>query len=164
MPCNRFRSSSTRTRFAGSRRASARIRVAVIGMAMAIMLVPASFALAQHTSTESGHEKARKACSEEARARNLAGNDFDDFVAECVVRAPATQLQQHHQKEVTCNRRATQANVQGDARKRFVDECLRYHPSASADQDKLVQCNQRASRDGLRGERKKKFVDECVDG
>jgi hypothetical protein len=81
-----------------------------------------------------------------------------------VIRAPATQLQEHHQKLATCNRRATQNNLQDDARARFVDECLRYHPATSAAQTKLLQCNQRASQEGLRGESKKKFVDECVGG
>lgn len=139
-------------------------RLVLTRFALVLMLAPAVPALAQHTGTASGHEEARKACTEEAVARNLAGTDLDDFVRDCAVRAPATQLQQHHQKLATCNRRATQNNLQGDARARFVDECLRYHPAASATQAKLLQCNQRASQEGLRGESKKIFVAECVGG
>ncbi len=160
MPCIKFRTDSTLVHFVGSLRAVARARVVITGIAMALFLAPTSFVLAQHTGTASGHEGIRKACSEEARAQNLTGNDFDDSVSGCVTRAPATQLQQHHQKLTACSRRATLGNLQGDARGRFVDECMRYHPSA--DEEKLRQCHQRASQAGLSGESKKKFEDECM--
>lgn len=150
--------------FTGSPRMKTTAYSILTGFALTLMLAPAAPSLAQHTGTASGHEEARKACNEEAVARNLVGTDFDDFVQDCMIRAPATQLQQHHQKLATCNRRATQNNLQGDVRARFVDECLRYHPATSATQAKLLQCNQRASQVGLRGEIKKKFVDECVGG
>lgn len=164
MTCSEFRSSSIRSRFVGSRRARVGTCIAGMGMAMAYMLVPAAFAIAQHTGTQSGHEAARAACSEEARAKNLAGNELDAFVADCAVRVPATRLQQHHEIVVTCNRQATQASLQGDARIRFVEECLRYHPAVPTEQEKMLQCDQRASQTGLRGEGKKKFADKCMRG
>lgn len=133
-----------------------------IGVALTLSGIASTHA--QHTGTSSGHEQAQQACKQEGQRRGLAGNDLDDFVRECTIRAPASQLQQHQQRVAWCDRRAHQNGLQGDRRTRFIDECLKDDPIDTADHDRLAQCVQQASRDSLRGEQRKKFIDKCAKG
>lgn len=134
----------------------------VLALCAAFTFFGIASAQAQHTGTSSGHEQAQQACKQDGQGRGLAGSDLDDFVRECTIRAPTSQLQQHQQRVTWCDRRAHQTGLQGDRRTRFIDECLKDDQVDTADHDRLAQCIQQASRDDLRGEAKKTFIDKCT--
>jgi hypothetical protein len=68
-------------------------------------------------------------------------------------------------KMAVCNKEAGAKNLAGDARKKFMSECLSAKPVAAAtQQDKMKSCNKDASAKNLKGDERKKFMSECLKG
>jgi psiF repeat-containing protein len=66
--------------------------------------------------------------------------------------------QQKHMKD--CNTQATQKNLKGDERQKFMSSCL----SAAAQQDRMNACSKRAGEQKLKGDARKKFMNRCARG
>ena len=63
----------------------------------------------------------------------------------------------------TCNKEAGDKKLEGDARKKFMSECL----SASkkpTQQEKMTACNKQAAEKKLAGDDRKKFMSSCLSG
>jgi psiF repeat len=66
------------------------------------------------------------------------------------------------QRSRDCNAQASQKNLTGDARQKFVNTCLK--DEMAAQQQKTGSCSKRASDQRLRGEARKKFMSDCLRG
>ena len=72
-------------------------------------------------------------------------------------------------KMASCNADAKTKKLEGDARKKFMSECLsadKKGPSAAqkAQQDKMKSCNADAKAKKVEGDARKKFMSECLKG
>jgi psiF repeat len=69
-------------------------------------------------------------------------------------------------KMATCNKDAGARNLEGDARKTFLSECLslKGKPSAArtAQQEKMSSCNKDAGARSLKGDDRRKFMSTCL--
>ena len=69
-------------------------------------------------------------------------------------------------KMAACNKDAGAKNLEGDARKSFMSECLsaKGKPSAArtAQQEKMASCNKDAGAKSLKGDDRKKFMSTCL--
>lgn len=72
------------------------------------------------------------------------------------------------QKMSVCNKSAGDKNLEGDARKAFMKECLSAGGGADAkkstQQDKMTACNKTAGEKALKGDDRKKFMSDCLKG
>jgi len=73
------------------------------------------------------------------------------------------------EKMKTCNADATAKALKGEERKKFMSECLKAKPAASApaaaaptQQEKMKSCNADATAKALKGDERKKFMSECL--
>ncbi len=71
---------------------------------------------------------------------------------------PAPTAQQ--QKMTTCNKDAGDKKLEGDARKKFMSECLSAKPMSQ--QEKMTACNKEAGGKKLEGDARKKFMSSCL--
>ena len=79
--------------------------------------------------------------------------------------ADEKKMTQQQNKMATCNQDAKAKSLEGDARKKFMSECLSAKPVAAAtQQDKMKTCNKDASTKSLKGDERKKFMSECLKG
>ncbi|HKQ23074.1 MAG TPA: PsiF family protein [Burkholderiales bacterium] len=83
--------------------------------------------------------------------------------------APGFAATPQQEKMKACNADAAKENLQGDARKAFMKECLSAKKEASAEkkastpqQVKMTQCNADAKAKELMGDARKKFMKECL--
>lgn len=70
-------------------------------------------------------------------------------------------------KMKTCNATAAQKQLQGDARKAFMKDCLSAKPATTAgnkQQQKMKQCNADAATKKLEGDARKAFMKQCLSG
>jgi hypothetical protein len=77
--------------------------------------------------------------------------------------SPAQKKQQERMME--CN--ALASGTQGDARKKFMSDCLKGdQPSAAQkkQQDRMKDCNRKASDKGMKGDDRQKFMSSCLRG
>lgn len=66
-------------------------------------------------------------------------------------------------KMTECNKEAAAKNLNGDARKQFMSQCLGSHPAASmTQQQRMTQCNKDASAKHLNGDERKAFMSTCL--
>jgi len=79
------------------------------------------------------------------------------------------------EKMKTCNADADKDKLKGDARKKFMSECLKGGATAAAEpvkaepkketqQEKMKSCNALADKDKLKGDDRKKFMSDCLKG
>lgn len=70
------------------------------------------------------------ACSKEASAKKLAGDERKKFMSECLSAKPVAaaddkKLTPQQERMRVCNRQAGEKKLEGDARKKFMSECLK---------------------------------------
>jgi len=63
----------------------------------------------------------------------------------------------------TCNKEAGDKKLEGDARKKFLSECLSAGKK-STQQEKMTACNKQAGDKKLAGDDRKKFMSSCLSG
>lgn len=63
-------------------------------------------------------------------------------------------------KMATCNKEAATKDLKGDARKKFMSECL--SAKNTSQQDKMKSCNKEAGDKKLAGDARKKFMSDCL--
>jgi hypothetical protein len=63
-------------------------------------------------------------------------------------------------KMATCNKEAGDKKLEGDARKKFMSECL--SAKKMSQQDKMKSCNKEAGDKKLAGDARKKFMSDCL--
>jgi hypothetical protein len=73
------------------------------------------------------------------------------------------------QKMAACNKDAGAKSLAGDARKKFMSECLSADGKPAADaktpqQEKMSTCNKEAGAKNLAGDARKKFMSDCLSG
>ena len=64
------------------------------------------------------------------------------------------------EKMAMCNKDAGDKKLAGDARKKFMSECL--SAKETSQQDKMKTCNKEAGDKKLAGEDRKKFMSSCL--
>jgi hypothetical protein len=77
--------------------------------------------------------------------------------------SPAQKKQQERMME--CN--ALASGQQGDARKKFMSECLKGDKPGAAQkkqQDRMKDCNRMAGEKGMKGDDRQKFMSSCLKG
>jgi hypothetical protein len=67
---------------------------------------------------------------------------------------------------VSCNKDAGAKELKGDARKKFMSECLSAgaREAKMTQQEKMKSCNKDASAKAMKGDERKKFMSECLKG
>jgi hypothetical protein len=88
-------------------------------------------------------------------------------VAACLVLPVAAWAQSQQDKMAYCNSEAGAKKLEGDARKKFMSECLSAEhkmpsPAQAAQQEKMTACNKQAGDKGLKGEERQKFMSSCL--
>jgi len=84
----------------------------------------------------------------------------------CALAADEKTLTPQQQKMGACNKEAGAKDLKGDARKKFMSECL----SAGKKEAKLTQqakmkaCNKEAGDKALKGDERKTFMSGCLKG
>jgi len=74
------------------------------------------------------------------------------------------------EKMKTCNADATKKDLKGDARKKFMSECLSAaapepaKKELSSSQERMKTCNADAKTKNLAGDARKKFMSDCLSG
>ena len=77
--------------------------------------------------------------------------------------APAFAVTDQQQKMKDCSAQATQKDLNGDARKSFMSDCLSAKPaSGNSQQQKMKSCNQQAAQKHLAGDDRKQFMSTCL--
>ncbi|MCX8113574.1 MAG: PsiF family protein [Burkholderiaceae bacterium] len=66
------------------------------------------------------------------------------------------------EKMAACNKQASEKNLKGDERKKFMSECL--SAAKKTQQEKMAACNKQAGEKNLKGDERKKFMSECLRG
>lgn len=94
------------------------------------------------------------------------------FAADTSTAAPAapTKSTAQQQKMGTCNKDAASKKLEGDARKKFMSECLSAAPATAPkkeltpQQQKMGACNKDAATKNLHGEERRTFMSTCLKG
>ena len=66
------------------------------------------------------------------------------------------------EKMATCNKEAGDKKLEGDARKKFMSDCL--SADKPTQQEKMTTCNKQAGEKKLAGDERKKFMSSCLSG
>jgi len=80
---------------------------------------------------------------------------------------PSAAQQAQQQKMKDCNKQASDKQLKGDDRKKFMSECLSGSPTTTASnsqQQKMKDCNKQASDKNLKGDERKTFMSSCLSG
>jgi hypothetical protein len=80
------------------------------------------------------------------------------------VTLPAVAGNSQQARTQTCNAKAEQNQLQGEARKLYMKGCLGGKKQMSAQQEKVKQCNADASTQKLKGGARKSFIKQCLNG
>ena len=81
-----------------------------------------------------------------------------------------TEAQKKQQERMkSCNARAGDRKLEGDARKQFMSSCLKGDdsgpsPKQKAQQQKMTDCNKQAASKKLEGDARKNFMSSCLKG
>lgn len=76
--------------------------------------------------------------------------------------SPAQQAQQQKMKD--CNKQATDKQLKGDDRQKFMSQCLSAAGVPQSQQDKMKSCNKEATAKNLKGDERKSFMSTCLSG
>lgn len=74
---------------------------------------------------------------------------------------PQEKMTDQQSKMGTCNKEAGDKKLEGDARKKFMSECLSAGKKSSQ-QQKMTTCNKQAADKKLAGDERKKFMSNCL--
>jgi hypothetical protein len=83
---------------------------------------------------------------------------------------PSAAQQAQQQKMTDCNKQASDKQLKGDDRKKFMSTCLSGSSTAATtskpmtQQEKMTDCNKQASAKGLKGDERKTFMSTCLSG
>ncbi len=89
------------------------------------------------TPKKQAQQEKMKACSAEAKAKGLKGDERKKFMSECLKKSsedsgastPATESKTTQQEKMkACNAEAKTKGLKGDERKKFMSECLKAAP------------------------------------
>ena len=83
-----------------------------------------------------------------------------------------TEAQKKQQERMkSCNAKAGDKKMEGDARKKFMSSCLKGEDAAAApsgkqqaQQDRMKSCNKEAGDKKMKGDDRKKFMSTCLKG
>jgi hypothetical protein len=81
---------------------------------------------------------------------------------------PSAAQQAQQQKMKDCNKQASDKQLKGDDRKKFMSECLSGSPTATTaskpmtQQEKMTDCNKQATAKNLKGDERKTFMSSCL--
>lgn len=70
------------------------------------------------------------------------------------------KMTEQQTKMATCNKEAGDKKLEGDARKKFMSDCL--SAKKVSQQDKMKSCNKEAGDKKLAGDARKKFMSDCL--
>jgi psiF repeat len=74
--------------------------------------------------------------------------------------AAQEKMTEQQTKMATCNKEAGDKKLEGDARKKFMSDCL--SAKKMSQQDKMKSCNKEAGDKKLAGDARKKFMSDCL--
>jgi hypothetical protein len=78
---------------------------------------------------------------------------------------PATALTPQQELMKSCNGKAGEQKLSGDARKSFMKTCLSSKPAALTPQQELMKsCNAKAAAQSLKGDARQQFMTTCLKG
>jgi hypothetical protein len=83
---------------------------------------------------------------------------------------PSAAQKAQQQKMTDCNKQASDKQLKGDDRKKFMSTCLSGSPTAATatkpmtQQEKMTDCNNKASAKSLKGDERKTFMSTCLSG
>ncbi len=72
------------------------------------------------------------------------------------------KMTEQQTKMATCNKEAGDKKLEGDARKKFMSDCL--SADKPTQQEKMTMCNKQAGDKKLAGDERKKFMSSCLSG
>jgi len=72
------------------------------------------------------------------------------------------KMTEQQSKMGTCNKEAGDKKLEGDARKKFMSDCL--SADKQTQQEKMTMCNKQAGEKKLAGDERKKFMSGCLSG
>ena len=72
------------------------------------------------------------------------------------------KMTEQQTKMATCNKQAGDKKMEGDARKKFMSDCL--SADKPTQQEKMTMCNKQAGEKKLAGDERKKFMSSCLSG
>ena len=75
--------------------------------------------------------------------------------------AAQEKMTEQQSKMGTCNKEAGDKKLEGDARKKFMSECLSANKKPTQ-QEKMTTCNKEAGDKKLAGDERKKFMSSCL--
>jgi len=73
------------------------------------------------------------------------------------------KMTEQQTKMATCNKEAGDKKLEGDARKKFMSDCLSAGKKPTQ-QEKMTMCNKQAGEKKLAGDERKKFMSSCLSG
>ena len=71
------------------------------------------------------------------------------------------KMTEQQTKMATCNKEAGDKKLEGDARKKFMSDCLSAGKKPTQ-QEKMKTCNKEAGDKKLEGDARKKFMSDCM--
>lgn len=90
------------------------------------------------------------------------------FMAAMSLAAAEKTLTPQQQRMTLCNQQATAQTLAGDARKRYMSDCLKNtkteqgQKSLTPQQQRMRECNMQATQQSLKGDDRKKFMGACL--
>jgi hypothetical protein len=66
-----------------------------------------------------------KSCNAEASAKQLKGDERQQFMSQCLRKDGSEELTAQQGKMKTCNREASDKKLKGDERRAYMGDCLR---------------------------------------
>jgi len=90
------------------------------------------------------------------------------FITALSVAAAEKTLTPQQQRMTLCNQQATAQTLSGDARKRYMSDCLKNtktepgQKSLTPQQQRMRECNTQATQQSLKGEDRQKFMGACL--
>lgn len=71
-------------------------------------------------------------------------------------------LTEQQERMKSCNARASDQHMKGEARREYMSQCLRGDNDLTAQQEKMVACNRGAGERKLAGEERRAYMSECL--
>jgi hypothetical protein len=117
-------------------------------------------------------------------SKGLKGDEHRQFMSDCLKKdstidtsvpaktgpKPTDGKTAQQEKMKTCNADADKDKLKGDARTKFMSDCLKGEPKVEpkpaatkpTQQEKMKSCNALADKDALKGDARTKFVSDCL--
>ncbi|MBM3488142.1 MAG: phosphate starvation-inducible protein [Alphaproteobacteria bacterium] len=149
-----------------------------LGLAVAILAAgPAAAQDKQPTPQQKAQQERMAKCNADAKKQGLKGDERTSFMRSCL-RAGTDMERQPDERDTargdnpqqdrmrSCDAQARRQNLEGDARQKFMSDCLAGRPAAqpSPQQARMRACNAQASRQNLQGDARRNFMADCLKG